>query len=137
VDIEKKVADQGSVYFDDAVPILAPAGSVIVNNRQTLHGSFANVSDDRRISLNFGFLPRESVLGQVGVLRGAGRKYTASYVARRATCIHLGIADRAAWRPHEPSYVYTPESPPIVEGVSTDDRRAIIQSNYHRNDIGI
>ena len=45
--------------------ICAP-GDVAITNRQALHGSFANTSPDWRVTINFGFHRRTSVLGVRG-----------------------------------------------------------------------
>ena len=54
-DIKKMVAESGSDRIESAVPMLCDAGDTIVTNRQLVHGSFANSSPDRRITLNEGF----------------------------------------------------------------------------------
>src|SRR5262249_4615805 len=61
-DIKRMVAESGSDRLDGAVPMLTEAGDTIVTNRQLVHGSFANSSPDRRITLNAGFFPRRRVL---------------------------------------------------------------------------
>ena len=49
--IEHKLFRDLIDYFDE--------GDVMVLNRQAVHGSFANASPDRRITLNAGFFPAE------------------------------------------------------------------------------
>ena len=61
-DIRKMVAESGSDRIEGAVPMLCDAGDTIVTNRQMVHGSFANSSPDRRLTLNEGFFPRKRVL---------------------------------------------------------------------------
>ena len=69
IDIKTRVANNnGSEKLPDAVPLYCNAGDVTIVNRQALHGSFANTSDDLRISLTFGFHRRRSVLGATGAL---------------------------------------------------------------------
>ncbi|MCW5736458.1 MAG: phytanoyl-CoA dioxygenase family protein [Enhydrobacter sp.] len=58
-DIRKMVAESGSDRIEGAVPMQCDAGDTIVTNRQLVHGSFANSSPDRRITLNEGFFPRK------------------------------------------------------------------------------
>ena len=58
MDIRQLVADSGSERIEGAVPLLCGAGDVFICNRQLVHGSFANSSLDRRITLNAGFFPR-------------------------------------------------------------------------------
>ena len=69
IDIEKVIEENGSEQLEGAVPLHAKAGDVTIVNRQALHCSFANVSQDQRISLTFGFHRRSSVLGAKGALR--------------------------------------------------------------------
>ena len=59
-------AEAGSERLPDAVPIIARPGDVAITNRQALHGSFANTSKDWRVTVNFGFHRRRSVLGVKG-----------------------------------------------------------------------
>jgi hypothetical protein len=54
------VAESGSDRIDGAqCRCCAGAGDTIVTNRQLVHGSFANSSPDRRVTLNAGFFPRK------------------------------------------------------------------------------
>ncbi len=61
VDIRKMVNDAGSERIADAIPLLCNAGDAFMLNRQMVHGSFANSSPDRRVTLNAGFFPRARV----------------------------------------------------------------------------
>ena len=65
-DIRKMVADAGSDRIPGAVPMLCDAGDTIVTNRQLVHGSFANSSPDRRVTLNAGFFPTPARAGRDG-----------------------------------------------------------------------
>ena len=56
----------GSDRLPDAVPLLCAPGDVAITNRQAVHGSFANTSNACRVTLNFGFHPRASVVGARG-----------------------------------------------------------------------
>jgi Phytanoyl-CoA dioxygenase (PhyH) len=62
-DIATMVAAAGSDRLPDAVPLLCEPGDVAITNRQAIHGSFANTSPDVRVTINFGFHRRRSVLG--------------------------------------------------------------------------
>src|SRR5215213_10211565 len=66
VDIKARVAAAGTERLPDAVPIICRPGDVAITNRQTVHGSFANTSPDWRVTVNFGFHRRRSVLGVMG-----------------------------------------------------------------------
>ena len=57
VNIKNKVANEGSVYFPDAVPMICNPGDVVISNRQLLHGSFANTSENWRVTVNMGRSP--------------------------------------------------------------------------------
>jgi len=46
--------------------LVCDAGDVVICNRQLVHGSFANTGFERRISVNFGFHRRSSVLNVMG-----------------------------------------------------------------------
>jgi ectoine hydroxylase-related dioxygenase (phytanoyl-CoA dioxygenase family) len=63
IDIAAKAAQAGSDKLPDAVPLICNPGDVAITNRQCLHGSFANTSPDWRVTINFGFHRRASVLG--------------------------------------------------------------------------
>ena len=65
-DIKAMVAAAGTERLPQAVPIICKPGDVAITNRQTVHGSFANTSPDWRVTLNFGFHRRRSVLGVAG-----------------------------------------------------------------------
>ena len=54
-DIKKMVAAAARTASPGAVPMLCEAGDTIVTDRRLVHGSFANSSPDRRITLNAGF----------------------------------------------------------------------------------
>ena len=62
-DIRAMVAASGSERLRDAVPLICKPGDVAMTNRQAVHGSFANTSPDWRVTVNFGFHRRRSVLG--------------------------------------------------------------------------
>ena len=59
---ERVAANDGSTRLPDAVPMLCEPGDVAVQNRQCLHGSFANASPDARITFVWGFFPRDSII---------------------------------------------------------------------------
>jgi hypothetical protein len=76
IDIRKLVAEAGTERLPDAVPIICAPGDVAMTNRQALHGSFANTSPNWRVTVNFGFHRRKSVLGvQAGGIHNAVATY--------------------------------------------------------------
>ena len=65
-DIKRWCDEAGSDRLPNAVPMLCGPGDVGITNRQAVHGSFANTSDECRVTINFGFHPRASVIGARG-----------------------------------------------------------------------
>jgi hypothetical protein len=110
IDIRQRVANNnGSEYLPDAVPLTCNAGDVTIVNRQMLHCSFANTSDDIRVSMTFGFHRRASVLGQGGALtQNAGDVYDEQRIFDRSSVIALAIDARRQHYPDETPYRYQP-----------------------------
>lgn len=107
--IAKMVKDAGTERLPNAVPIICNPGDVVVNSRQIIHGSFANTGFEPRVSVNFGFHKRSSVLD----IRGAGMHAEAAvmdsnFIDMRARLIGLAIDARKQRFPDETSYLYTP-----------------------------
>jgi ectoine hydroxylase-related dioxygenase (phytanoyl-CoA dioxygenase family) len=100
------VADNaGSEFLPDAVPLFAAAGDVTIVNRQALHGSFANTSEDMRVSLTFGFHRRTSVLGARGALSQSNDEvYDAQRIDRRSKFVAVAIDARQQFYPNESRY---------------------------------
>jgi ectoine hydroxylase-related dioxygenase (phytanoyl-CoA dioxygenase family) len=93
------------------VPIVCKPGDVAITNRQAVHGSFANTSSDWRVTLNFGFHRRKSVLGVMGSgLHNAPSVYDAERIAERARVIGYAIDARARRFPDETPYSYAPHA---------------------------
>lgn len=109
VDIKSLVTESGSERIEGAVPMLCEPGDVMVLNRQAVHGSFANTSPDRRVTLNAGFFPRRRVLDvTTEKLTGERQTYTADRIHERSRMILLGIDARQQRFPQEQRYVYAP-----------------------------
>ncbi len=109
VDIKAMVAAAGSERLPDAVPMICAPGDVAITNRQTVHGSFANTSLDWRVTVNFGFHRRSSVLGvQGGGVHNAPAVYDAARIHARSRLIGYAIDARHQRFPDEPSYAYKP-----------------------------
>jgi hypothetical protein len=108
-DIKAMVAEAGSDRLPDAVPMLCAPGDVGISNRQTLHGSFANTSSDTRVTVNFGFHRRSSVLGiTAGGVHNAVATYDEARIHERARLIAYAIDARGQRFPHEDRFVYQP-----------------------------
>lgn len=111
VDIKAMCAAAGSDRLPDAVPIVCAPGDVAITNRQAVHGSFANTSPDWRITLNFGFHRRRSVLGVMGGgLHAAPAVFDEARIRERARVIGYGIDARRQRFPDETPFVYRPHA---------------------------
>lgn len=109
VDIKAMVAEAGTERLPGAVPIVCKPGDVAITNRQAVHGSFANTSADWRVTLNFGFHRRRSVLGvQGGGVHNAAAIYDDDRIRERAAMIGYGIDARKQRFPAERPYEYKP-----------------------------
>jgi hypothetical protein len=109
IDIAKTVAEAGTERLPEAVPIVCAPGDVAMTNRQTLHGSFANTSPNWRVTVNFGFHRRKSVLGvKAGGIHNAVATYDADRIRRRASLIGYGIDARRQRFPDETPFSYQP-----------------------------
>jgi hypothetical protein len=110
-DIKAMVAKAGSERLPEAVPMICKPGDVGITNRQAVHGSFANTSKDWRVTVNFGFHRRKSVLGvEAGGIHNARAVYDAARIAERARLIGYGIDARRQRFPHETPYAYKPHA---------------------------
>lgn len=116
-----------------AVPLVCDPGDATMVNRQTLHGSFANTSPDRRVTVNFGFHRYSSVIDQHGKLSGDGKFYDAAYVRERCRSIQIAIDARARRFPGEDAYTYQPF---VGEEDSNRWERGVLH-NYNLRDLGI
>ena len=103
-------ANGGSEQLPGAVPLVCAAGDVTMVNRQMVHGSFANSSEDLRISLTFGFHRRASVLGQKAALsvEDGHSVHDAQRIFDRAAVIQVAIDARHRAFPNEPVFAYRP-----------------------------
>lgn len=109
LDITKMVAEAGSERIHDAVPMICGPGDVVISNRQLVHGSFANTGFEPRVTVNFGFHKRSSVLG----IKGAGIHsdavvYDDSLIAERSKALGYAIDARRQRYPNEEPYNYQP-----------------------------
>jgi hypothetical protein len=111
VDIKAMVAAAGSERLANAVPMVCKPGDVVITNRQAVHGSFANTSGDWRVTVNFGFHRRRSVLGVTGGgVHNARAVYDAERIRERARVIGYAIDARRRRFPDETPFVYAPHA---------------------------
>ena len=109
IDIKAKVAEAGTERLPDAVPMVCRPGDVVISNRQLLHGSFANTSQDWRVTVNMGFNRHASVLGvQGGSLIGKHTVYDEDHITQRSRTIGYAIDARRQRFPKETPFVYRP-----------------------------
>ena len=108
-DIARLVQDAGSERLPDAVPIICNPGDVVVNSRQIIHGSFANTGFEPRVSVNFGFHKRSSVLNVCGAgMHAEAAVMDADFIDTRSRVIGLAIEARKQRFPNETPYLYAP-----------------------------
>jgi len=134
----KALADQAQTErLPDAVPIICAPGDVAMTNRQALHGSFANTGKDWRVTVNFGFHRRKSVLGvTAGGIHNQAATYDAERIRQRARLIGYGIDARRQRFPDEKPFVYKPHAD---EGLvyRWDDRAKADIRDYNLLDLSI
>ena len=111
-DIEQWCKQAGSDRLPNAVPMLCGPGDVGITNRQTVHGSFANTSDDCRVTINFGFHRRDCVIGARGNgIHALGSEqiiYDEARIEARSQILGTAIAARGQRFPDEQPYDYEP-----------------------------
>ena len=111
VDIPGMVKAAGTERLPQAVPLVCRPGDVAITNRQAVHGSFANTSRQWRVTLNFGFHRRRSVLDvEAGGVHNARAIYDAERIRRRARLIGYAIDARRQRFPDETPFVYGPQA---------------------------
>ncbi len=137
VDIAAMVAAAGSDRLPEAVPVICDPGDVAITSRQAVHGSFANTSDNPRVTINFGFHRRRSVLDVTsGGVHSPVTTYDADYIRRRSALIMYGINARRSRFPDETPYHYQPFDGLDDDFRWDDDARRAIQ-DYNTEDLGI
>jgi hypothetical protein len=135
VDIKTMVADAGTERLPQAVPLVCKPGDVAITNRQAVHGSFANTSPDWRVTVNFGFHRRASVLDvESGGVHNPITVYTAERIEERARMIGYAIDARRQRFPDETPYVYTPHAGKTWKW---DDAARAAVKDYNLLDLGI
>jgi hypothetical protein len=136
IDITAEVAAAGSERLPAAVPLICAPGDVAICNRQALHGSFANTSPDLRVTINFGFHRRKSVLGALGGgVHNVPVIYDEERVAKRSRVIAYAIDARRQRYPDEPVGAISRSRSP-APGTWNDTARADLH-DYNLLDLGI
>jgi len=137
VDIAGMVERAGSDRLPEAVPLVCDPGDVAICNRQAVHGSFANTSPDVRVTINFGFHRRRSVLNVTsGGVHNPVTTYDEAYIRERSRLIMYAIDARRRRFPDEVSYRYAPLDHETDRYRWTPEAQAEI-SDYNLMDMGI
>ncbi len=138
LNIADYLEDAGSECIPEAVPLICDPGDVVMCNRQAIHGSFANTSDDLRVSVGFGFHRRSSIVGvDAKLLNGDVVHYDEDRVRERSRIITLAIDARAQGFPDEERYVYQPLAGEEDQNRFDDDTRETLLKNYNLRDLHI
>ena len=135
-DITKMVRESGSERIANAVPMVCESGDVVISNRQLVHGSFANTSTERRVTVNMGFLPRRRVLNVTNVnFAGKQQTYDHQRLHQRSRMIALGIDARQQRYPHEPRYNYRPLADEVDQNRWNESNRQAVVADYNLLDV--
>ncbi len=138
IDIKALIeANNGSDRLPGAVPMVCQPGDVVMSNRQALHGSFANTSPHKRMTINFGFHRRRSVLNVRTQHSGEPVLYDAARIHERSRLIALAIDARRQRFPHEPRYVYKPLTEREEDNRWNETTRESILKDYNLRDLSI
>ncbi len=137
MDIRKMVADAGTERLPDAIPMVCDPGDVFIANRQMVHGSFANTGTTPRLTVNFGFHRRASVLGLTGAgFHAEAQVYDAARIRERSKVIAYAIDARRQRFPDETPYVYKPLAG-SEESLRWDDETKAAFKDYNLLDLSI
>jgi ectoine hydroxylase-related dioxygenase (phytanoyl-CoA dioxygenase family) len=109
VDIKSLCVDGDADRIPGAVPLLCQPGDVAMTSRQIVHGSFANTSLEPRVTVNFGFHKRTSVLNvETKNFDNEPIIYDEEFIRKRSRVIGYAINARSKKFPQETPYVYQP-----------------------------
>ena len=137
IDITSLCDESGSERLPDAVPLVCAPGDVVVASRQAVHGSFANTSDNMRVTINAGFHRRASVLGVTGGgVHNPVSLYDEEYIHHRSGLIAYGIDARRQRFSEETPFEYKPLADEMDRYRWTSEVTADLH-DYNLQDIGI
>lgn len=137
INIAELVSSSQSERIEGAVPLVCDRGDVVICNRQALHGSFPNSGFEPRLTVNFGFHKRSSVLGvKGGGIHSDAQVFDDEIIARRSRVLGYAIAARKERFPEETAYEYKPFTEQSLSFVWDDAARADIH-DYNRDDLSI
>ena len=137
IDISKLVSESKSERIEGAVPLVCDRGDVVICNRQALHGSFPNSGFEPRLTVNFGFHKRSSVLGvKGGGIHSDAQVFDDEIIARRSKVLGYAIAARKERYPDEVAYTYQPFETAGLTFQWNDAARRDMH-DYNRDDLSI
>ena len=132
------LTEVGGDRIPGAVPMICDPGDVVMCNRQVVHGSFANTSDDWRVSVGFGFHRKKSVVGvSAKLLNGKVVRYDETRVKERSRMIAIAIDARTQRYPNEEPYQYKPLAGFEAENHFNEETREQVVKNYNLLDLHI
>lgn len=137
IDIAGLVSESKSERIEGAVPLVCDRGDVVICNRQALHGSFPNSGFEPRLTVNFGFHKRSSVLGvKGGGIHSDAQVFDDEIIARRSKVLGYAIAARKERYPDEVAYTYQPFE---MAGLTFEwnDAARHDMHDYNRDDLSI
>lgn len=109
LDVAVMVEAAGTERLPEAIPLVCEPGDVVICNRQLVHGSFPNAGFEPRLTINFGFHRRKSVLGVEGTgVHSPIKVYDDATIAQRTRALGLAIEARRQQYPEETPYEYQP-----------------------------
>ncbi len=132
-------ANGGSERLPGAVPLTCNPGDVTIANRQVLHGSFANTSEDARISVTFGFHRYRSIIGARAGLSQAKEAiyYDDERIWSRAAVIQVAIDARAQAYPDDARFDYAPFADRVEDYRFTPETFESVIRDYNLKDLAI
>ncbi len=137
IDVQTLIDQSGSERIDGMVPIVCNPGDVVICNRQLLHGSFANSGFEPRLTINFGFHRRSSVLGVMGSgMHSQAEVYDEALIEKRSAVIGWAIDARRQRYPDEAPYRYKPFVDTGKSYVWDEQAREAIR-DYNLHDLSI
>ena len=137
LDIKELVSESGSERINGAVPLVCNPGDVVICNRQLVHGSFANTGFEPRVTVNFGFHKRTSVLDVMGAgMHSAAKVFDAEHIEERAKTIAYAIDARRQHFPEEVPYEYAPLKQSGTDYIWNQQAQASLH-DYNLGDLSI
>ncbi|MGB0621393.1 MAG: phytanoyl-CoA dioxygenase family protein [Myxococcota bacterium] len=137
LDVAVMVEAAGTERLPDAIPLVCEPGDVVICNRQLVHGSFPNAGFEPRLTINFGFHRRKSVLGVKGTgVHSPVKVYDEATVSQRTRALGLAIEARRQQYPDETPFEYQPFAERGETFTWNEDARAELR-DYNLLDLSI